>query len=128
MLRNGTGTAMIYAFADYEIDTRLYELRSDRGPRPIEPRVFDMLVYLVENRTRVIPKAELLDTIWRDRSVSEAALSQCIMAARKALGDSGRAQTFIKTIHRRGYRFIAQVNEAVPETRRTRPPPPLRPD
>ena len=68
-------------------------------------------MHLVRNRDRVISKDELLDAIWNGRIVSEAALSSCINAARRAIGDDGGRQALIKTIHRRGFRFVGVVEE-----------------
>ena len=70
-----------------------------------------MLVYLVQHRDRVVPKEELLEQLWPQQYVSEAILSQRLMLVRKAVGDSGSQQRVIKTVHRRGYRFIATVEE-----------------
>ena len=77
--------------------------------------MYDLLVHLVHNRGRVVSKDELLDTIWNGRIVSEAALSSRINAARKAIGDDGDRQALIKTIHRRGFRFIGAVHEDISE-------------
>ena len=116
---------MIYAFADCEVDTNLYELRRDRIARAIEPQVYDVLVYLIENRLRLVSKAELLDRLWPDRMVSEAALSHCIMAARKAIGDNGQTQALIRTVHRRGYRFVGEIHLHTQRERRDSRPLPL---
>jgi adenylate cyclase len=101
---------MIYAFLDYELDLRLYELRRADTAQQIEPRAFDLLVYLIQRRDRVVLKSELLEQLWSDRVVSEATLSQCVRAARKAAGDTGRTQRVIRTHHGRGYRFVAKVS------------------
>ncbi len=77
----------------------------------MEPQVFDVLTYLLRHRDRVVPKTELLDKIWGDRFVSESALTSRIKSARHAVGDTGRDQRIIKTIHGRGYRFVADVAE-----------------
>ncbi len=100
---------MIYAFEDFELDTDLYELRRGGQRVAIEPQVFDVLVYLVAHRERVVTKAELLDNVWGDRFVSESALSSRIKAARRAVGDDGRAQRTIATVHGRGFRFTADA-------------------
>ena len=86
------------------------------GPVDVEPQVFDVLVHLLAHRTRVVPKEELLDIVWGDRFVSESALTTRIKQARQAVGDNGQAQRVIKTVHGRGYRFVADVDElfAVP--------------
>lgn len=117
---------MIYAFGPYELDTRVYELRERGQRRPVEPQVFDVLAYLIAHRDRVIAKEELLDQLWPDRVVSETTLTSRLKAARKAVGDTGKAQLVIRTQHGRGYRFIADVEERdaavvmpAPEARRT---------
>lgn len=100
---------MIYAFEDYELDVDTFELRS-RGERvPVEPQVFDVLAHLVEHRTRVVPKVELLESVWRTTFVTESALTSRIKDARQAVGDDGRSQRMIRTVHGRGYRFVAPV-------------------
>ena len=84
---------MIYRFADCELDTELYELRCRDVLRPVEPQVFDLLRYLIENRHRTVTKGELYEAIWQGRIVSESALSSGIKAVRQAGGDTeiGRA-------------------------------------
>jgi DNA-binding winged helix-turn-helix (wHTH) protein len=88
------------------------ELRHLGETVALEPRVFDVLAYLVHHRDRVVPKEELLDEVWGDRFVSESALSSCIRHVRRALGDDGTAQRFVRTAHGRGYRFVAHVASA----------------
>ena len=100
---------MIYAFGDYRLDTERFELRCKGELRPIEPQVFDVLTMLIEHRDRVVTKEEILDTVWADRYVTEAALSSRLASARKAVGDDGRSQEVIRTIHGRGFRFVAPV-------------------
>jgi DNA-binding winged helix-turn-helix (wHTH) protein len=107
---------MIYRFGDYELDTQLFELRSAGTPLRLEPKVFDLLIHLIRYRDRVVTKQEILTHLWPQQFVSDAALSYCIMAARKAVGDSGRRQMVIKTLHERGYRFVAAVEECVEDT------------
>ena len=99
----------IVAFDDFELDTGLFELRHAGRRVALEPQVFTVLAYLVDQRERVVTKAELLDHVWGDRFISEAALTSRLMAARKALGDDGRRQRYIKTVHGRGYRFAGDV-------------------
>ena len=99
-------------FAGHEIDLRGQELRRAGEVVHVEPQVYDLLLHLIHHRDRVVSKDELLDTIWNGRIVSEAALSSRINAARKAIGDDGDRQVLIKTIHRRGFRFIGVVQEA----------------
>ena len=98
---------MIYTFGDYELDTTLYELRAAGAPCPLEPRVFNVLAYLVQHRAHVVTREELLAHLWPGLHISDTLLNTYIMEARKAVGDSGQVQRMIKTLHGRGYRFIA---------------------
>ena len=100
---------MIYGFEDCELDMQRHELRRAGAPCAIEPQAFKVLIYLLENRDRVIRKDELLERLWPGQHVSEGTLSQRLMLARKAVGDSGREQRIIKTVHGMGYRFVAEV-------------------
>jgi DNA-binding winged helix-turn-helix (wHTH) protein/tetratricopeptide (TPR) repeat protein len=102
---------MIYRFGDCQLDDLRYELRRDGQPRHLEPQVFEVLAYLVRHRDRVVTKAELLDEIWGSRFVTDSALTSRVKAARRAIGDSGREQRVIRTVHGRGYRFLASVRE-----------------
>jgi DNA-binding winged helix-turn-helix (wHTH) protein len=99
--------AMIYAFGDYELDTQLYELRCAGTVLKIEPQVFNVLAYLIQHCDRTVTRQELLEQLWPEPFVNEAVLSYHVMAARKAVGDSGRTQRVIKTVHGRGFRFVA---------------------
>lgn len=112
---------MIYAFGPYELDTRLYELRRSGLLCPIEPQVFDVLAYLAANRDRVVSKEELLEKLWPDRFVSETTLTSRLKEARKAVGDSGKAQSIIRTVHGRGYRFVANIRSREEEANVVRP-------
>lgn len=102
---------MLFQFNDYSIDPDRRELR--RGAELIEigPQVFDLLLFLIRNRDRVISKDDMLDAIWAGRIVSESTLASRINAARNAIGDSGAEQTLIKTIARKGFRFVGEVRE-----------------
>lgn len=100
---------MRLGFAGYEMDLRRQELRRHDSLVHVEPQVFDLLLHLVRNRDRVVSKDELLDVVWNGRIVSEAALSSRINAARKAIGDDGERQALIKTVHKRGFRFVGEV-------------------
>jgi DNA-binding winged helix-turn-helix (wHTH) protein len=84
----------------------------------VEPKVFDLLAYVIRNRHHVISKDDLIATIWNKRIVSESALTTCINAARTAIGDSGEAQRLIKTLPRKGIRFVGIVREEGGEARR----------
>jgi DNA-binding winged helix-turn-helix (wHTH) protein/alpha-beta hydrolase superfamily lysophospholipase len=96
-------------FADFTIDTARYELRQRGQLVPVEPQVFEVLTYLVTNRDRVISHQELLDAIWDGRAVTQSTLTSRINAARVAIGDSGSRQALIKTLPRKGYRFMGDV-------------------
>ncbi len=108
---------MTYVFGDHEIDLDRYEVRRAGHPVPVEPQVFDVLCYLVEHRDRVVTKEELLDNVWGDRFVSESALTSRIKDARRAVGDDGQLQHVIRTVHGRGYRFVADLADLEPRPR-----------
>src|SRR5262245_26002274 len=80
-------------------------------PVEVEPKVFDVLAYLLHHRDHVVSKDELLEKLWPEQVVSETTLTRCIVAARKAIGDDGTKQEVIETQHGRGYRFVAPVSE-----------------
>lgn len=101
---------MRYSFGDLVLDTDRYLLERGGEPQHVQPQVFDVLSHLLANRSRVVPKTELLDTVWGDRFVSESTLTSRIKAARRVVGDDGIAQTVIKTVHGRGYRWVADVD------------------
>src|SRR5262245_25532364 len=108
------GTALSFRFGDFEIDLARQELRLAGTNIHIEPQVFDLLVHLIRNRDRIVSKDELFDVIWQGRIVSEATLNSRISAARRALGDSGSDQSFIRTLHKRGFRFVGHIDEDDP--------------
>ena len=103
---------VIHAFGDCELDTERFELRRAGSPQHVEPQVFDVLRYLIEHRDRVVSREELLQQVWGHTYVSDATLSSRLMAARKAIGDSGRAQGLIRTVRGRGYRFVGELVRA----------------
>jgi TolB-like protein/Tfp pilus assembly protein PilF len=103
---------MIYRFGPFELDMAKVELRADGEVRPVEPQVFALLALLVENRERLVAKDEIIEKVWEGRPVSEAAVASRVKSARKALGDDGISQRFIRTIHRQGFRFVADANVA----------------
>ena len=112
---------MIYLFEDFSLDVDRRELRRIGDLLPIEPKVFDLLVHLIANRDRVVSKDDLIAAVWGGRIVSESTLTSCINAARSAVGDSGAAQRLIKTLPRKGLRFVGAIREqacAVPQTHR----------
>ena len=96
-------------FADHTLDTDRRELRHGSEPVAVEPQVFDLLIYLIQNRDRVVSKDDLIASVWDGRIVSESTLTSRINAARKAVGDSGEGQKLIRTIARRGFRFVGEV-------------------
>lgn len=100
---------MVYAFGDFELDAGKRELRAGGAVTLIEPQVFAVLLFLLENRERVVSKQDLIDAIWEGRAISDSALSSRIKSARKALGDDGAAQKFIRTVHGIGFRFVAEL-------------------
>ena len=106
---------MSLRFGPFELDVDAYELRRAGERVPLEPQVLEVLAYLVAHRDRVVRKEELLDEIWGDRFVSESALTTRMKEARRAVDDDGRAQGVIRTVHGRGYQFVAPVQEVVAE-------------
>jgi TolB-like protein/Tfp pilus assembly protein PilF len=100
---------MVYRFGQFELDTAKAELRSGGEVCSVEPQVFALLALLVDNRERLVSKDEIIEKVWDGRVVSEAAVASRIKSARKILGDDGKAQKFIKTIHRQGFRFVADA-------------------
>jgi TolB-like protein len=103
------GGEVEFLFSDYRLDTDRRELRRGSEAIAMEPQVFDLLVYLVENRGRVVSKDDLFASIWGGRIVSDSTLTSRINAARKAVGDSGDEQKLIRTIARKGFRFVGDV-------------------
>jgi TolB-like protein len=100
---------MILRFGDCEIDVERRELWRDKAIVHVEPQVFDLLIYLVHNRERVISKDDLIASVWGGRIVSDSTLTSRINAARRSVGDSGGKQKFIRTIPRKGLRFVGEV-------------------
>jgi len=102
---------MQFRFADCTLDTNRRELRRGSEPIAVEPQVFDLLVHLVLNRERVVSKDDLVASIWSGRIISNSTLTSRVNAARKAVGDNGDEQRLIRTITRKGFRFVAAVSE-----------------
>ena len=109
-----------YLFGDTVLDTTRYELARNDEQQHVEPQVFDVLAHLVENRHRVVSKNELLDQVWGHQFVTESALTTRIKQLRQAVGDTGKDQRVVQTIHGRGYRFIATVQEVADAVERPR--------
>ena len=107
---------MSLAFGDFEISPETYELRRAGQPVHVEPRVFELLAYLLAHRGRLVSKQELLERLWSNEFVTESALSRAVRDARRALGESGAEKRWIETVHGRGFRFAGEVSErATPE-------------
>lgn len=102
---------MRYQFDDFELDTDRFELSRGGVALATEPQVIELLVMLVQNRHRMLTKEEINESVWRGRIVSDSALSSRIKIARKLLEDDGRTQRYIRTVHKKGFRFIAPVQE-----------------
>jgi len=102
-----------FCFENYVFDVDRRELRRGIELVPLEPQVFDLLVFLIENRDRVVTKDDLIASVWQGRIVSESTLTSRINAARKAIGDSGSEQRLIRTIARKGFRFVGTLRDQV---------------
>jgi len=103
---------MRYRFGDFELVPETRELLASGAARAVEPQVFDLLHHLIKERQRVVPLDELVDAVWNGRIVSDSAISARISAARAAIGDDGKRQLWIKTLPRRGLRFVGMVTAA----------------
>src|SRR5688572_1426526 len=101
-------TDMRYLFEDFALDIERRELRRGGSVVSIEPKVFDLLAYIIQNRERVISRDDLLRSVWAGRIVSEAAQTTCINGGRRALADSGEEQRLIRTLPRKGIRFVGK--------------------
>lgn len=105
---------MRFAFENYVLDQSRRELTRGSDAIAVGPQVFDLLAYLLQNRERVVTKDDLIDGVWGGRIVSESTLTSHINAVRKAIGDTGEEQRLVRTIARKGYRFVGEVREAEP--------------
>ena len=102
----------MYRFHEFAVDKKRLELRSAGQPVDVEPQVFALLVYLIENREKVVSKDELIESIWHGRIVSDATLNSRINALRRAVGDNGKSQAVVRTYPRRGFRFVAELENS----------------
>jgi len=100
---------MRYQFLEFKLDPQNFKLFIAEDPLDIEPQVFNIILFLLENRERIVSRDELLENLWRDKEVLDATISNHIKIARALLGDNGQKQSVIKTIRGRGYQFIAPV-------------------
>jgi TolB-like protein/Flp pilus assembly protein TadD len=105
-----------FVFSGQILDAGLRELRRDRELVAVEPQVFDLLLYLLKNRDRVVSKDDLIAGVWGGRVVSDSTLTSRINAARTAIGDSGKNQALLRTIPRKGFRFVGEVTEEAAST------------
>lgn len=117
---------MLLRFDSYGLDTDKRELRRGAALVSVGPQVFDLLVFLVRNRERVVSKDDLIASVWGGRTVSDSTLTSHINAARKAVGDSGGEQRLIRTIARKGLRFVGEVLDDAPRAEARAPAPGLR--
>ena len=118
--RLGGSDRLRYQFEDFCLDIDLRELRRGRDLVALEPQVFDLLTYLIRNRERVVSKDDLIAAVWNGRIVSESAVTTRVNAVRTAIGDSGAEQRFIRTLPRKGIRFVGVVREEEEEQSRAR--------
>ena len=102
---------MRYLFEDVALDTDRREIRRGGRSLSVEPLVFDLITHLIRNRQRVVSKEDLRAAIWGGRTVSESTLSSCITAVRATVGDNGEDQHVVRTLPRKGFRFVASVRE-----------------
>ena len=102
---------MRYLFEGYALDTDRRELHRGTETVSITPQEFDLLDYLIRNRERVVSKDDIIKTIWKGRAISDTALTTRLNGVRSAIGDSGEAQHLIKTLPRRGFRFVGKIRE-----------------
>lgn len=120
---------MILTFGEFELDTDHFELRCNGLPRKVEPKVFDLLIHFVQKPGQVFSRDDLVSAVWNGRAVSDATVATCIKSARKALGDSGESQRYIKTVRGRGFLFATEVeaNAIHPDSEIKRPSVPAEP-
>lgn len=102
---------LTYYFEGYALDGDRRELRRGAELIALEPQVFDLLVFLIENHNRVVSKADIITAIWQGRAISDSTLTSRLNAARRAIGDSGEQQKLIRTVPRKGFRFVAALRE-----------------
>ncbi len=107
---------MRYRFDEFELDCRTLELRQNGAVVSVEPQVLSLLIFLIDQRERVVSRQDLIEAVWDGRFISDSAVSSRVKSARRALGDDGRQQRYIKTIHGRGFRFVAELSEDSSQT------------
>src|SRR5205809_5420390 len=112
MARPESLTPAFYYFDDVVVDRENFRLVKGDEIRALEPRAFDLLIYLIERRGRVVEKQELFEKVWKEAFVSDNALTRAVKEIRRAIGDDAGAPRYIETLPKRGYRFIAEVKDA----------------
>src|SRR5690348_8833949 len=105
----------LHRFGGFSLNTRTRELRRGDAPVALSPRAFDCLAYLIEQRGRAVGKDELIEAIWGRPNVSDTQLGQTVLRARRAIGDDAQAQSFIRTVARHGYHWVAEVKTVDPD-------------
>jgi DNA-binding winged helix-turn-helix (wHTH) protein len=100
-----------YSFGSVSVDLRTYTVSRFGFPLPLEPKAFDLLVYLIQNRERVVSKEELLQAVWGGVAVTSAVVAQCIFVLRRTLGDNVLNQGIVRTVNRRGYQFVGALDQ-----------------
>jgi serine/threonine-protein kinase len=111
-----TASPSCYYFDDVTVDRQNFRIQKNDEVRSLEPRAFDLLVYLIEQRGRVVEKQELFDRVWKEAFVTDNALTRAIKEIRRAIGDDASSPRYIETLPKRGYRFIAEVKSATDAT------------
>ena len=120
---------MVYVFGTCELHPQRYALTRAGQTRSLRPKVFQVLLYLLEHRERVVTKDELCTQVWPNQFISEATLESTVRAVRQAIGDSGQGQRLIQTVYSRGYRFVGEVtlHARQPPAETTASAPPVTP-
>ena len=113
MAESASAQSQIYRFDEFQLDLGAFTLKGAEGEISVEPQVMTLLGYFVQHPDVLVTKDELLDELWGHRFVSESAVSTQVKALRKALGDDGKNQRIVKTVHGKGFRFVAPVNSAI---------------
>jgi DNA-binding winged helix-turn-helix (wHTH) protein len=112
---NIRGQPREYRFGEFVLIPALFDLRRRGRPLHVAPKVFDFILYLIENRGRVVTHAELRAQLWPGVTVTDSSLTYTVMAARRALGDEGRSQSIIRNVRTRGYGFVPALSTSASE-------------
>src|SRR5215475_12662724 len=109
--RTAWAPKLLLIFEDCSVDRHRRELRRRGSLQHVEPQVFDLLLFLIDNRERVVSRDDVLTSVWHGRNVSESTLASRINAARRTVGDTGEQQHLIRTVLRKGFRFVGTIRE-----------------